>query len=54
MRLKMRKIVYGTYWYLASERQEIFYKKINGLSMPYTNDKILQTYKFCNAYQLHQ
>ena len=43
--------VYNTYWKFACERQDIFMKKLQGLEQPWTNDKILQNYKFTNAYR---
>lgn len=49
--MQKRDIVYDTYWKLAYERQEIFFKKFNGENPPYTRDPILQTYKFCNVYR---
>lgn len=48
--MKKRQEVYDLYWYFAYERQNIFWKKINGENAPWTNDKILQEYKFCNSY----
>ena len=47
-----RQEIYDMYWYFACERQNIFYNKLNGKNMPYTNDKILQGYKFCNCYRV--
>lgn len=44
-------IVYDTYWRFAAERQEIFFKRINNASPPWTSDPILQEYKFTNAYR---
>lgn len=43
--------VFDTYWKFAAERQSIFFKRIVGASEPYTNDEILKTYKFTNAYR---
>ena len=43
--------VFDAYWYFAAERQEIFSKKMSGLQQPWTNDEILSTYKFTNAYR---
>lgn len=51
--MKKRQEVYDLYWYFAYERQNIFWKKLNGEPSPLTNDKILQTYKFCNAYRVN-
>ncbi|MDO8515509.1 MAG: putative DNA base hypermodification protein [bacterium] len=49
--IKIRQAVYDTYWKFAFERQEIFYKKLSGATPPFTQDSILQTYKFCNVYR---
>jgi hypothetical protein len=43
--------VYDTYWRLAAERQNIFFKRVAGAPSPWTDDQILQTYKFTNAYR---
>ena len=51
--MKKRQEVYDLYWYFAYERQNIFLKKKNGLQAPWTNDKILQEYKFCNSYRVN-
>ena len=51
--MKKRQEVYDLYWYFAYERQNIFWKKINGENAPWTNDKILQEYKFCNSYRVN-
>ncbi len=49
--MKPRQAIYDLYWYFAYERQNIFFKKLRGERFPWTNDKILQAYKFCNAYR---
>ncbi len=51
--MKKRQKVYDLYWYFACERQNIFWKKINGESAPWTNDPILQEFKFCNSYRVN-
>lgn len=48
-----RQEVYDLYWYFACERQNIFIKKLNGENTPWTDDEILQTYKFCNSYRVN-
>ena len=48
-----RQDIYDLYWYFAYERQNIFCKKLNGEKAPSTEDKILQTYKFCNSYRVN-
>ena len=51
--MKKRQDVYDLYWYFACERQNIFWKKLNGEEAPWTEDEILQTYKFCNSYRVN-
>ena len=51
--MKKRQEVFDLYWYFACERQNIFWKKINGDLAPWTHDKILQEYKFCNSYRVN-
>ena len=48
-----RDEVYDLYWYFAYERQNIFYKKLEGVEQPWTKDEILNTYKFCNSYRVN-
>lgn len=48
-----RKDIYDLYWYFAAERQIIFYNKLMNKPKPWTQDLILQTYKFCNAYRVN-
>ena len=48
-----RQEVYDLYWYFAYERQNIFIKKRNGSNPPWTDDPILQQYKFCNSYRVN-
>src|ERR1700756_61934 len=44
-------VVYKTYWRFASERQNIFFKRLNGESFPWSDDSILNEYKFTNVYR---
>ena len=44
-------VVYDTYWRFAAERQAIFFKSLRGQSFPWTDDRILQDYRFTNAYR---
>lgn len=48
-----REKIYNLYWYFACERQNIFLKKKNGEPSPWTNDEILQEFKFCNSYRVN-
>jgi hypothetical protein len=43
--------VYFTYWCFAAARQDIFFRRLDGASPPYTDDLVLQRYKFTNAYR---
>jgi hypothetical protein len=51
--MKAREEIYNLYWYFANERQNVFYNKLTGKPKPWTKDKILQSYKFCNAYRVN-
>ena len=44
-------IVYDTYWQFAAERQEIFFRRLDGCRPPWTGDPILTRFKFTNAYR---
>lgn len=48
-----RTEIYDLYWYFAHERNEIFYRKLNGDPQPWTEDPILQEYKFTNTYRVN-
>ncbi|MBU0555681.1 MAG: hypothetical protein KKD64_11375 [Alphaproteobacteria bacterium] len=43
--------VYELYWHFASRRQAAFEKRLSGSSWPWSDDPILQTYKFCNVFR---
>jgi hypothetical protein len=44
-------IVFDSFWRFATERQAIFYRRVAAAHGPYTNDPVLGTYKFTNAYR---
>ena len=44
-------VVYDSYWRFAAERQEVFFRKLEGLAGPWTDDPILHHHKFTNAYR---
>lgn len=46
-----RDEIYKYYWYFASERQAAFERRVAGQPGPWTDDTILQTFKFCNVYR---
>ncbi len=43
--------VYDSYWRFAAERQEVFFRRLEGCSPPWTQDSVLAHYKFTNAYR---
>ena len=43
--------VYDAYWQFAAERQEVFFRKLEGRSAPWTEDPTIARYKFTNAYR---
>lgn len=46
-----RQHVYDLYWYFASERHAAFERRVSGEGPPWTEDPILQEFKFCNVYR---
>ncbi|MFA6015675.1 MAG: nucleotide kinase domain-containing protein [Gallionellaceae bacterium] len=44
-------IVFDSYWRFAAERQRVFFSRLEGKSAPWSNDPILNEYKFTNAYR---
>lgn len=42
---------FGSYWALAAERQNIFFRRLRGERPPWTDDPILATNRFTNAYR---
>ena len=43
--------VFDTYWRFASERQEMFMRRVSGMTPPWTDDPILGGHRFTNAYR---
>lgn len=43
--------VFDTYWRFAAKRQEIYFRRLTEPIGPWTNDPILQSYRFTNAYR---
>jgi hypothetical protein len=43
--------VYESYWRFAAERQAVFFRRAYGAARPWTNNSVLATYKFTNAYR---
>ena len=44
-------VVYDTYWRFAAERQEVFFRKLEGQAPPWTGDPVIARHKFTNAYR---
>jgi len=44
-------VVFETYWRFAAERQNVFFRRLAGSPYPWTEDSILNSYKFTNAYR---
>jgi NTP pyrophosphatase (non-canonical NTP hydrolase) len=43
--------VYNTYWRFAAERQNVFFRRLEGRPPPWTHDPVLRAHKFTNAYR---
>jgi hypothetical protein len=43
--------VFDSYWRFAAERQQIFFRRLQGAAWPWTANPILTTFKFTNAYR---
>ena len=43
--------VYELYWKFAAERQMAFERRVAGVPWPWSDDRILQEYKFCNVFR---
>jgi hypothetical protein len=43
--------VYDTYWRFAQKRQEVFFNKLHRARYPWTDDIIIQKFKFTNVYR---
>jgi len=43
--------VYESYWRFAVERQAVFFRRARGETRPWTDNAVLATYKFTNAYR---
>jgi hypothetical protein len=43
--------VFDTYWRFAQARQELYHQRVHGWTLVSSNDDILSTYKFTNAYR---
>jgi hypothetical protein len=46
-----RSRIYDLYWYFASERLQMFARRVAGEPGPWTDDPILRELKFCNVFR---
>jgi hypothetical protein len=44
-------VAYDSYWRFAAERQRVFFSRIEGRRPPWSDDEIINKYKFTNAYR---
>ena len=44
-------VVYDTFWRFAAERQEVFFRKLEGQAHPWTRDPTIARHRFTNAYR---
>src|SRR2546425_3140656 len=43
--------VYNSYWMFAAERQNVFFRRLEGSPPPWTQDPVIHAHKFTNAYR---
>ena len=46
-----RPDIYDQYWRFAHKRQSAFLKRLSGAPRPWSDDPIIERYKFCNVYR---
>ncbi|NEQ53435.1 MAG: hypothetical protein F6K11_25420, partial [Leptolyngbya sp. SIO3F4] len=44
--------VFDTYWRFAVSRQQVLVRRVRGDSQPWTDDSVIQQYRFTNAYRV--
>jgi NTP pyrophosphatase (non-canonical NTP hydrolase) len=44
-------VVYNSYWRFAAERQNVFFRRLEGRPAPWTLDPVIRSHKFTNAYR---
>lgn len=43
--------VFDSYWRFASDRHQVFLRRLHGAAAPWTRDPVLQSFKFTNAFR---
>lgn len=46
-----RPKIYDLYWTFAARRQDVFERRVAGTPPPWSEDRILQQFKFCNVFR---
>ena len=46
-----RAKAYDLYWKFAFERQRVFERRLTGVAQPWTTDRVISHYKFCNVFR---
>ena len=44
-------VIYDTFWRFAVERQEVFFRKLEGDVLPWTDDPVIARHRFTNVYR---
>ena len=44
-------VAFESYWRLAAERQQMFFRRLAGAPAPWTSDSVLASHRFTNAYR---
>lgn len=43
--------VFRSYWYFAAERQRVYHRRLSGAPGPWTDDPVIERFRFTNAYR---
>lgn len=43
--------VFRSYWFFAAERQRVYHRRLSGFPGPWTDDPVISSYRFTNAYR---
>ena len=43
--------IFDAYWRFATERQQVFHRRVRGEAHPWTDDSVLAAYRFTNVYR---
>ena len=51
LRILKPSVVFDSYWKFAAERQNVFFRRLEGCAPPWTQDPVIRAHKFTNAYR---